>query len=989
MRTLLLALALSTPAWAACAGSPCGLIIPTGGATASVSTANNMLGSTDMRLEGRLYGQDWASGSSWGDFLQVGNFKLSYLAGPVGALYWALPATSTATGLVCTLTGQTDVKFRIMMNATDDVASIEVYTTEDNVQVCSWSGSITAYQSSGTISAAGISVGGDADVTGSLGFLRWYSSTVPIGTVIPVAVASAAPLGDWEFNSQTLADTSGVSPNQDMSGTVTYSDEPKFSPSCSVTAGQVKQSGSTFTLDGSNSLPLNGSTTLTYSWAVVTGADSVSRAGVTFSGGTTATPTSSAVTGFGSFNGELTVTDSDMDSTTCISHNGIVSYDGNGNIDQTFSGLTALQQTFTGPLTALGHNPWTFADEAQLVSAERQTYNLTTDGGYYPYWRNYLAGTISFTGGSTTVTGSGTTLQTDLCGGDSTPEYQLVWKYTGTDGISTHYGYTTIASCTSETVIVLSSAYPSSPDAPWPTAAALGSVQYSRQAADGVGWSQNWVAPSAPANYYDNMLSFLTLYWRSGIDTYYTLYQDLFQYWNEFPMIDYFYACDNPANIIPGVCVQVGGDISRAWSVTAPAIIAMDGNHDYMLPGLRKLWQYSMDRVASLAMNNLGYTEDIRRDTYYISAIALCAAMDTGMGGLASDCQTSLITDGLEWATESKTVLDTYNYWEGFFGGGQLVAANWTSLGSGGTITCTGTSCVGTGTAFNTACNSGNCNLAIGTTNFGTQPTDNSGFEAELWWIDAVDTGTQTLTLDHAVTGTLSTRGFYAADLSGLNAYAAPPYGHALASQAFAMAAMALTGVDAMAAAEWWGYAEDALDYVINKGMVPTTTGGTGGLYNSMMFPGTTSATVTSGTSPEWQVRAALANDSQQESRVLALEAGRACSWVYLHNLSATVKTACDTIHGQLWASDAGEVGYDGFWLTALGEDGFYANDTLRTAATSFATADGMLAKWSGQQCGYSGACSSWSAARFGAATDYTTPRISGAVRFSGAVRIQ
>ena len=114
---------------------------------------------------------------------------------------------------------------------------------------------------------------GGPNATGYLGFLRWYSSVVPIGTRIPIGASTPANLGDWEFANRG-SDTSG---KRQHFNRLVLVDTPVYSPVCNAGASQTVIAGSTLNLNGSNSYPLDGGTALTYSWSFsLTGTASLS-----------------------------------------------------------------------------------------------------------------------------------------------------------------------------------------------------------------------------------------------------------------------------------------------------------------------------------------------------------------------------------------------------------------------------------------------------------------------------------------------------------------------------------------------------------------------------------------------------------------------------------------------------------------------------------------------------------------------------------------
>jgi hypothetical protein len=130
---------------------------------------------------------------------------------------------------------------------------------------------------------------------------------------------------------------------------------------------------------------------------------------------------------------------------------------------------------------------------------------------------------------------------------------------------------------------------------------------------------------AAPANYYDNVLAFYALYYRSGIDDYLAAARILADRWISSPGIDWGSVLDGSSGgfALPGVT-------GRSLSYTGMLMRTLDGKPEYW-PALRSL----VDGFAGVP----GYTSpyfvvtlapivDLRDDSYRLHATALCGYFD-------------------------------------------------------------------------------------------------------------------------------------------------------------------------------------------------------------------------------------------------------------------------------------------------------------------------------------------------------------------------
>ena len=232
---------------------------------------------------------------------------------------------------------------------------------------------------------------GDFATTANLGFLKIFSTLVPVGSTPPVT-ASVGDITNLKFDG-AVTDTSGNGHNVTFAG-ATYVTTPNQSPPVSVikTLGTPSWSswvsmraGNPATLDGTSSFSLADSgSTVTYFWQQLSGPSSV-----TWSSRTAAQPVING-TVFGSYVFQLTVTDPAGVSAVSTLDVGCVATDANGVVVQANPAADLL----FGPMIAFGKNPWPFQDYITLHSAQIRSSYIASQT---PEWTTLLPGTISFT----------------------------------------------------------------------------------------------------------------------------------------------------------------------------------------------------------------------------------------------------------------------------------------------------------------------------------------------------------------------------------------------------------------------------------------------------------------------------------------------------------------------------------------------------------------------------------------------------------------
>ncbi len=311
---------------------------------------------------------------------------------------WALPAAATAPSLIqlagvgfaAYLRGDAELDLESLGDKDIEQAPCFVKTTgmtnalvrfQRNVAAMQitceiWSYDGTGYNTQtdhiktlGNLAYGGGALGGN--VTASLGFLRVFTTLVPLGSRPPVT----GDTGDWlnlTFDN-SLKDTSGK--GFSASGPATYAPTPNQVPvAIAKTAGTPfwtnsisLRAGFPAQLDGSASYTLaDGSPAVQASWQQVSGPTTV-----IWQNANALMPT---ITGliFGSYTFQLQVTDSAGRSATSTIDVDAVATDSNGVVVQANPAADAI----FGPMIAFGRNPWSYADERNLrmENLQKNTY---------------------------------------------------------------------------------------------------------------------------------------------------------------------------------------------------------------------------------------------------------------------------------------------------------------------------------------------------------------------------------------------------------------------------------------------------------------------------------------------------------------------------------------------------------------------------------------------------------------------------------------
>lgn len=756
-----------------------------------------------------------------------------------------------------------------------------------------------------------------------LAYFRWRTGTGPVSP--PRDTDPVADLLDFEFEGTLQASgTTAPAAAASVSAAPVFAATPVYAPGCQAGVQQTFRAGYAAVLDGKASLALNGVATLTYKWKELSGPTQVTVKNVA-----TATPTINGMV-FGSYVFSLTVTDSNGRSSSCSVKHGAVATDANGVITYPTAYLTQI----FGPSIRWGANPWPWFDERHKALAKYFGALQTQSGpaGYKDFWNTANAGTITVQSGSNTVTGTNTNFLSAFCAGGNTvspaSDVIIIW-YPLPDGSTGRRAYP-VRSCESDTSLTIGLAF-----------AQTSGTGVSYTISDDTGQGSQplgvWYNGSTNANYYDNVMAFYAMYYRSGIDDYLSYARTLADRWWTMPYIDQGRTCSDDGGYW---CLA-----PRVRAVTGLVLRALDGRPD-MFPGLRLWWDYDGNAMINGTQNPI---YDIREEGGYLNELSLGGLYDPDATRRTKyqDLVSTVIKS--KWAVQQQP---NGNWVSPLYGN-----ASWN--GMPGTVTVT------TGS-----------NLVVGNgTSWDCSRTDEWGNGLRLWTTDAPNDFVHGDPIDYAVTclspttlsitpayqgATKSGRGWHSGPISGQGTQ---PFILGFLANAMVNAAEAVKTSHADASALAKKFVVDAVNWIRNPAYGGYRTDWQGLWYGRVFIgcePNPAATSTCMGSEPE--------DNTPSSVRYLAAETMHAFASAYLYSQDPGILAAGDALYGAMYGRQGGPVvPNDGIDLCDFLCDGSW--DVSHNKAKTFGFAFG----W--------GNGASWPAARLGGAQRTTTRRL--AVPFS------
>ena len=883
----------------------------------------------DYRLSFRLH--DWSLPSSGSVFLlNISNgLKVSLNStGMLCGLNYFDASGGYGNGACISIAGYSDIVIRIQRFGASPVMvsspgsmwiEAEDLTTGNLIpQNCGSWPAIGCPMGSGTHNWAGSYGSIGTSVAFSIAWLKWWSTTVLPENTGFENETTPADLADFRFEGNYTNQSTGnyaVTLNP-AAGSPAFAATPLRPPVC-VLQSQVFRAGAPNQRLLNYSFPLDGGSGLTYFWQLTNG-----RSTLLWTSHTAASP---AVSGgvFGPYVFSLTVTDSHRQSSTCSIKDGFVATDQNGIVDTGNSQVN----TILGPMAPLYGNPWPWYDERMVAEATVQTANLSTyygiANGFTPSWNTPGPGTITVTSNSTAVLGSGTTFTTTFCQGPSNPTVPksnariVVWYPQPALREGSGRRQMWISSCTDDHHLTLGRAWN---DMGFLTAGSGWSYSYLGDPL----WS-TWFSSSAPANFYDIVLAFYSLYYRSGIDDYQTVARLLADNFWQLMLDsgrDYFYG-------------EGYNTFEHQRSVLGMALRAIDGRPD-MWPGIEMIaaWNYTTYDARFNAYGNwtgiggnpaAGFG-DPREDGYALGEMAYCALFDPTPAN-AANCR-GYISEVMNrgWTASRFPDGNFYSlYWGGMGGGPSSV--NYAGFASGTYVSLTnGSSAV---TCVN---GTGTCNFQASVFSASTPvwfvnstmawPTSNA--DGDTAWYCPVYVDSSHLTLQDCngnVTtyqGTTGSHG-WVVSLNGAVGFGIQPYMLGVASTMMDFTAKAMTctapGVpancDNTVAANAHTYNVAMANYIRQYGYWPAAKG----MYYFAGFVDCPYPIPASNTTCTLGFNA-------DQARNLSAEALRGVMSAFSYNADANLQSFGDTLYNAMW-NKGGWAVPAGFAFDGTYEDGY------------------------------------------------------------------
>ena len=609
---------------------------------------------SSTRVEYRLH--SWTTPAKYSTLFTLGNSPgspfLNFVLAPTNEICvedLVDSAPQYGNWMCADITGVPDVVVRLQRDTVNKQIQYEVRTAQ-NIPLATYCG-FKQYSGNNKFACpiqtvAARSWQGTAEIgdqgsaaTAQLAWLKWYSSLVPAGSGALIE-STPADLADWRFEGNLNEAAAGTVAT--LQGVPSFSPTPSYVPACSAGQQQTLRAGYPAQLDGSASYPLDGGTALAYFWQELSGPSTVAWSG---------NPAQPTVTGlvFGSYIFQLTVTDSSNQSSTCSVKDGAVASDDNGVVITNNPSVDLL----IGPQIRFGANPWPWFDDRHRAAADLQNKNL--DIYYTSYWDTPAAGMVTVTQNSYVVTGIGTTFTTMFCQGPQNPHVPkatnpgvIAWHPTGVAG-QTGRRWLYVASCQSDTQLTTTQ--------PWTPDLAGGTMAYGYADEQMAG---TWVDNGDPVNFYDNVVGFYTLYYRSGLDDYQIAAQKLADRFWLSPRTDQGASCELGSYY----CT-----FPRNLSTLGLFLRALDGRPD-MWPGLRAMLGKPLYDMSYFGQYNM--VQDAREQGYELATVTYCALVDPDANSRAT-CKAAI----------SKSFANAWTPYQGKDG-------NWPALWYGGYNGATG-----------------------------------------------------------------------------------------------------------------------------------------------------------------------------------------------------------------------------------------------------------------------------------------------------------
>jgi hypothetical protein len=829
-----------------------------------------------FRLEFRVHG--WSQASAWTRLMSVPYFDVRFAAGTddLNVHDWLDTFDyGHSNAISVKITGRSDFFVRFQRDTAAKKMILEVWNADGGDYVVRTQ-DIDAIVLGPITGAQGI---GGAQTNARLAYFRWYSGTAPTGGA-PMS-SSPGDLGNWEFEGNGL-DSSPHHLNIQFSGSQpVYEASPVILPVANAGADRTVRAGYPASLEATGSF---AESVLVYLWQQLAGPTSAQ-----WSDRTSPTPTVSGLIA-GNYTFQVTITDIAGHSDADTVEVGAVATLDNGFV---ITGNPAADVVF-GPMLIMGSSPWPWFDDRQRVFGDAFGNWLLTDGAFHDQWNDAQAGTISVTNGSATVTGLGTSFQTTFCGGGTTPDGSqiVIWYPRPTTGHGRRdYG---VAACNSQTQLTLDRVYDTS-------AGASGDLQHAR-------WTtyDQWAGGANNVDYYDVVMAYYSLYYRTGLEKYRYYARELARRWWSMPDNDEGY--NNLGNH------GFHGPPPRRWALTGIMFWATETGNTAAWVGIERV----LDNYVIDIENQGEYIYDIREAGYRIAFLAVAALLDPNSAKKAE--YAGVLEDTI--ATAWKPLQRANGQWDYHVGG--YIPLN----GYPGTVTVTNGSATVTGsnTTWQSSWLTNQAVLFYAAGDYGSP--DPVAYTAT--WVSATE-----ITLDRPYEGSSgSGKGWNFNNLVGIGTQ---PFMMGVIGSAWNWAYKALSAAGSQHSGEARQFVLDSATWIKDFGYSPTAKG----LYYGRDFPNC---------EPIADSTPNCGAGDVQSARFLNSEVINTFSQAYLLNGEPAFKSAADSMFGAMWGKLGGPDSDDN-WLRNY-DDGGWALYTKKSKDFGFAFGFGLGAGWPAARLG-------------------------------------
>lgn len=596
---------------------------------------------TDIRFELRVH--NWTQATAYSHIFRSNNFAIRFVQNADQLYFTVWPdASGTATAVI---TGRSDFIVRFQRDYANLRLTAEVWNIDGSNYVSSTSSRPSMAPT--TMAGENLEIGDrySADISGSVAYIRMYSTLVPLGTT--PSTTFNGNMADWELegNGNDLA-AAGLNMST-VHGSLSYMDTPLIPPTAVISGisgltggqliGQRAGSSTPIVLDGTGSYSVNNATIASCFWNIAGG----DVTGQSISSNTNCL-SSVSIYKSGQYTYNFTVTDTLGLTTTRTFDIGSVPSDDNGNIISIPSAIERI----TGPLIRSGLSPWPWYDIADQANTD-----IIGPATVPPTDGTVLTGTVTLSPcngcpgevNPVTITGSGTLFTTELTPG------QVIWVWWNPPGEAAGTGRAlfTVSTITDDTHVTTAQYYHYLP------LGTYSGVQASKPVA---GQLQAWAHEFPNTNnwdFYDDVLAMYRLYYRSGITNYLTYARNLADRWWIFG-IDHAY------------------DNGLLWiykSFAGAALRATDGQSGWWANLVNHL---ELKTTFPLSPVPQGYSLDERERGYELefdaivatgtpdapSRAALCTLVARGVNNLLAPAQ---LNDG-SWYVDTYAQNSTYPY---------------------------------------------------------------------------------------------------------------------------------------------------------------------------------------------------------------------------------------------------------------------------------------------------------------------------------------